>query len=83
MFDAHVLAVQVPGLEGDFGVLPGHANVFSMLRPGVIAVQMPDGVHRRFVAQSGYVDVTASDCTLISDHIQDESEADVCAVVAA
>ena len=34
--DAHVPSAQIPGLEGDFGVLPGHAPFFSMIRPGVI-----------------------------------------------
>ena len=30
--------VVVPGTEGDFGVLPGHAPLISTVRPGVIAV---------------------------------------------
>ena len=30
--------VVVPGVEGDFGVLPGHAPLVSTVRPGVIAV---------------------------------------------
>ena len=69
--DAYVPSVQIPGVEGDFGVLPGHSNVFSMIRPGVIDVKMPDGIHRRFFAVSGYADVTPDSCTVISDHIQD------------
>ena len=69
--DAHVPTVQIPGVEGDFGVLPGHSNVFSMVRPGVIDVTMPDGSHRRFFAATGYADVTPEGCTVISDHIQD------------
>ncbi len=69
--DAHVPAVEIPGIEGDFGVLPGHSNVFSMVRPGVINVTMPDGIHRRFFAATGYADVTPDSCTVISDHIQD------------
>jgi F-type H+-transporting ATPase subunit epsilon len=69
--DAYVPSVQIPGVEGDFGVLPGHAQVFSMIRPGVIDVSLPDGAHRRFFAASGYADVTPETCTVISDHIQD------------
>lgn len=71
VIDAHVPTVQIPGVEGDFGVLPGHAHVFSMVRPGVINVTMPDGSHRRFFAATGYADVTPEGCTVISDHIQD------------
>ncbi|MES2984294.1 MAG: ATP synthase F1 subunit epsilon [Pseudomonadota bacterium] len=72
--DAHVPMAQIPGLQGDFGVLPGHAPFFSMIRPGVIDVQFNDGFHRRFFAASGYADVTPTRCTVISDHIQDVSE---------
>ena len=74
VIDAHVPTVQIPGVEGDFGVLPGHSNVFSMIRPGVINVTMADGHHRRFFAANGYADVTAKNCTIISDHIQDMNE---------
>lgn len=69
--DAHVPAAEIPGAEGDFGVLAGHAPFFSMIRPGVIDVKMSDGIHRRFFAASGYADVTPEKCTVISDHIQD------------
>ncbi len=72
--DAHVPAVEIPGSEGDFGVLPGHAAFFSMIRPGVMNVTLADGAHRRFFAASGYADVTPESCTVISDHIQDLSE---------
>ncbi len=69
--DAHVPSAEIPGTEGDFGVLPGHAPFFSMIRPGVIDVLFADGIHRRFFAASGYADVTPQSCTVISDHIQD------------
>jgi F-type H+-transporting ATPase subunit epsilon len=72
--DAHVPSAEIPGSEGDFGVLPGHAAFFSMLRPGVIDVRFADGIRRRFFAASGYADVTPETCTVISDHIQDVAE---------
>ncbi len=31
--------VTLPGTEGDFGVLPGHAPVLSTLKPGVVEVK--------------------------------------------
>ncbi|MFM9889214.1 MAG: ATP synthase F1 subunit epsilon [Rickettsiales bacterium] len=71
VIDAYVPMVEVPGVEGDFGVLPGHAPVFSMLRPGVITVQLGDGVERRFFAATGYADVSPTQCTVLSDHISD------------
>ena len=35
---AKVAMVVVPGAEGDFGVLPGHAPMMSTIRPGAIAI---------------------------------------------
>lgn len=72
--DAHVPSAEIPGAEGDFGVLPGHAAFFSMLKPGIVDVKMSDGIRRRFFAASGYADVTPERCTVISDHVQDLAE---------
>ena len=41
--------VVVPGSEGDFAVLAGHAPVISTLRPGVIEITLPQGRLRIFV----------------------------------
>jgi len=41
--------VVVPGSEGDFAVLAGHAPVISTLRPGVIEITLPQGRQRIFV----------------------------------
>jgi len=41
--------VVVPGAEGDFSVLPGHAPVISTLRPGIIEITLADGKQRVFV----------------------------------
>jgi F-type H+-transporting ATPase subunit epsilon len=41
--------VVVPGSEGDFAVLAGHAPVISTLRPGVIEISLPQGRKRIFV----------------------------------
>ena len=37
LLSEEVEMVVVPGAEGDFGVLIGHAPLISSLRPGVIA----------------------------------------------
>lgn len=71
VMDTHVRMTEIPGTEGDFGVLPGHAAVLSMLRPGVITVHLADGAQQRFFAATGYADVSAEGCTILSDHVQD------------
>ena len=72
--DAHATLVEIPGAEGDFGVLAHHAPFFSMIRPGVIIVDLVDGHRRRFFAATGYADVSDAGCTILSDHIQDLSD---------
>ncbi len=41
--------VVVPGAEGDFAVLAGHAPVITTLRPGILDITMADGKQRVFV----------------------------------
>ena len=41
--------VVVPGAEGDFAVLAGHAPVISTLRPGILEITQPTGKQRIFV----------------------------------
>jgi F-type H+-transporting ATPase subunit epsilon len=74
VFDARVSMVEVPGLEGDFGVLPGHAPFFSMLRPGVITLHLVDQAKLRYFATSGYADVSPAGCTILSEHVQNLDE---------
>ncbi len=37
-FSGEVDRVDVPGIEGDFGILPGHAAAVSLLRPGILTI---------------------------------------------
>ena len=38
LFSGEVDQVDVPGIEGDFGVLAGHAPLVATLRPGILTV---------------------------------------------
>jgi F-type H+-transporting ATPase subunit epsilon len=61
--------VVVPGTEGNFGVLPGHALFISTVRPGIIDVYengMPTITERIFVA-GGFAEVTPERCTVLAD----------------
>ena len=61
--------VVVPGTEGNFGVLPGHALFISTVRPGVIDVYadgMPAITERIFVS-GGFAEVTPERCTVLAD----------------
>ncbi|MEX0815621.1 MAG: F0F1 ATP synthase subunit epsilon [Dongiaceae bacterium] len=59
--------VVVPGSEGDFGALPGHAPFVSTLRPGVIAVFDGGRVTERIFVAGGFAEVTAERCTVLAE----------------
>ncbi|BCD67783.1 ATP synthase F1 subunit epsilon [Nitratiruptor sp. YY09-18] len=57
IFDQDVKSVTFPGEEGEFGVLPGHASLLSLLKPGVIEIELPDGKKESIVINWGHVKV--------------------------
>src|SRR5271156_974348 len=59
--------VVVPGTEGNFGVLPGHALLISTIRPGAIEVYEGQRVTRRIFVAGGFADVTPERCTVLAD----------------
>lgn len=62
--------VIVPGMEGQFTVLPGHAPVISTLRPGVLDAQVPGGRRRVFV-RGGFAEVGPDRLTVLAQHMLD------------
>ncbi len=59
--------VVVPGSEGDFGALPGHAPLISEIRPGVIAIFEGGQVQERIFVAGGFAEVTAERCTVLAE----------------
>ncbi len=71
LFSAEVDMVVVPGSEGDFGVLPGHAPLIATVRPGVIEIY--DGgidaknIRERIFVAGGFAEVNGSRCTVLAE----------------
>jgi F-type H+-transporting ATPase subunit epsilon len=57
LISADVREVQVPGSEGDFTVLPMHAPVLAMLRPGILRVPGQSGPLSEIYVRGGLADV--------------------------
>ena len=70
VFAAEVDMVVVPGAEGDFGVLPGHAPFISTVRPGVISVYQGDRIDERLFVAGGFAEVTERRCTVLAGEAQ-------------
>jgi F-type H+-transporting ATPase subunit epsilon len=68
--------VVVPGTEGDFGVLPGHAPLVSTVRPGVIAVFEGSRVTQRIFVAGGFAEVTGERCTVLAEQAMPVADID-------
>jgi F-type H+-transporting ATPase subunit epsilon len=73
-----VAMVVVPGTEGDFGVLPGHAPVMSTIRPGAIAIYEADSntLTRRIFVDGGFAEVTPQGLTILAESAMPVSDID-------
>jgi F-type H+-transporting ATPase subunit epsilon len=68
---AQVAMVVVPGTEGDFGVLPGHAPMMSTIRPGVIEIYASEGTtpSARYQIEGGFAEVTPEGLTILAEQV--------------
>ena len=65
-FAGEVDQVDVPGAEGDFGVLAGHAPLIALLRPGLMTVYSA-GEKTRLVVLGGFAEVGPDGLTVLAD----------------
>ena len=67
ILSTEVEMVVVPGTEGNFGVLPGHAPLISTIRPGTIDIYQGGAITERIFVVSGFAEVTPERCTVLAD----------------
>jgi len=66
LFSGEVNQVDVPGSEGDFGVLAGHAPLMTTLRPGILVLHGEGGA-LQVVVNGGFAEVGAAGLTVLAD----------------
>src|SRR5262245_30189110 len=74
VFSGEVEHVVVPGSEGEFGVLAGHAPLIAMLRPGILKILGAD--EHRILVTSGFAEVTSEALTVLADRAVPVQEVD-------
>jgi len=79
LFSGEVNQVDVPGAEGDFGVLAGHAPLVTTLRPGVLVIYSERDA-QRIVVDSGFVEVGQAGLTVLANLAVPVDEFDVAAL---
>jgi len=66
LFTGEVMQVDVPGAEGDFGVLAGHAPFVTTMRPGILTIHRESGAQRVAVS-GGFAEVSDAGLTVLAD----------------
>ena len=65
-----VYMVTVPGSEGDFGVLEGHAPVMSTIRDGALSIYKTDkGQPELLTIRGGFAEVNDQGLTILAEHV--------------
>lgn len=65
-FSGEVDQVDVPGVEGDFGVLAGHAPVVAAIRPGILTISA-GGARQKVIVLGGLAEMSEKGLTVLAD----------------
>lgn len=65
-FSGEVDQVDIPGTEGDFGVMAGHSPVVATIRPGIMTVYS-GGKQEKIVVLGGLAEVSPKGLTVLAD----------------
>jgi len=66
LFSGDVDQVDLPGAEGDMGILAGHAPLVTTLRPGIVTI-FRGGAREAVVVTGGFAEVGPGGLTVLAD----------------
>lgn len=66
-------AVEIPGSDGDFTAMEGHAPFMATLRPGLVKVTAGSDV-TEYLVTGGFVEVSAEATSLLAERAMPKSE---------
>ncbi len=67
IFSGPATRVFAPGKVGDLGIAPRHAPLLTLLKPGEVRVQTPDGQEQHFFVGGGALEVQPHKVTVLAD----------------
>ncbi len=76
LFSGDVDQVDLPGSEGDLGVLPGHAPMVTTLRPGIVTI-MREGNRESVVVVGGFAEMSPAGLTVLADRAGSREDFDL------
>lgn len=65
-YSGEVDQVDVPGLEGDFGVMAGHSPMIASVRPGILTITV-GGKHEKIIVLGGLAEVNDKGLTVLAE----------------
>jgi F-type H+-transporting ATPase subunit epsilon len=83
IFSGEATMVFAPGSEGDLGITPRHAPLLTLLKPGEVRVQTPDGADQVFYVGGGALEIQPSVVTVLADTALRAKDIDEAAALAA
>jgi F-type H+-transporting ATPase subunit epsilon len=83
IFSGPAAMVFAPASEGDIGIAPRHAPLLTLLKPGEVRVQTPDGAEHHFFVGGGALEVQPTKVTVLADTAMRARDIDEAAALAA
>src|SRR6201997_3555823 len=83
LFSGAASEVFAPASQGDLGILPRHAPLLTLLRPGEVRVRTPDGEDHHFFVGGGALEVQPKRVTVLADTALRARDIDEAAALAA
>src|SRR3954465_7169311 len=83
IFSGAASMVFAPGSQGELGIAPKHAPLLTMLKPGEVRVQTPDGQEQQFFIGGGALEIQPDKVTVLADTALRARDLDESAALAA
>src|SRR5882672_10262302 len=83
IFSGPAKMVFAPGIEGELGIAPRHAPLLTLLKPGEVRVQPPEGDEQAFYVGGGALEVQPRKITVLADTALRAKDLDEAAALAA
>src|SRR5690606_3601905 len=77
VLDRKVKAVAFMGIDGSYGILPGHAPLMTATRPGIVKITHLDGQVEEMLVTDGFAEMRSGVLSLITDAGERADEIDI------
>ncbi len=69
-------SIKLPGVKGQLEILTNHADLLTLLEPGVVSF-VQDGRERKFAVSFGFAEVKNNKVTVMGETVEDSTQIDI------